>query len=97
MDDFWLMKAIKADRKSVLPAHHTESSFVMEREWSDRPMAYHPPSGSLADIDHWNNEGYRNAIYGHCPEIKTILNMKTTWEKCPPGNTTGKALGRPGG
>lgn len=95
IDDMALAAAIQKDSEAP-PSEFHSASFVVEKDYVDRPMAFHPPVSSERLISEpWNRPELRKAIFTHCPELKTIMEMKTYWEKCPEGEHNGTSLGRP--
>ena len=80
--DWDLRDAMQERPKAKLPTEKAESFFVMESEWVERPMAYHPYTKDLKDHEGWATENYRRAIWEHCPELKVVMQMKLDREKC---------------
>ena len=58
-----------------------EAEFSVENIWHDEPMGYR--------LDHtlpdsvWGNQTLRKKIYGYCPEVKIIHEMKLERQRCP--------------
>ena len=58
-----------------------EARFSVEGIWYDQPMGYHLGSGGLHK-EVWEDPQQRRQIFEYCPEIKMIMDMRFSRERC---------------
>ena len=82
-EDEWFGK-----RVVLLPgakvAAGTEEALAVEDVYFEKPMGYHVRNGGLDVSDLvWANRDRRKEMFGYCPELAMIMDMKLERERCP--------------
>jgi len=81
-------------RVTLLPgakvAADREKALAMENIYVPDAMGYHFPGQSLASPV-WGVRKRRMALFGYCPEVSMLLNMKLERERCP-GDTDNEQI-----
>ena len=81
-EDQWMAARVGLLPGAKMAAPEIERDFAVESLWSERPMGYHlNPAGLNGEV--WDDHERRKSIYGYCPEIKIILDMRLERERCP--------------
>ncbi|KAL8915227.1 MAG: hypothetical protein Q9171_000346 [Xanthocarpia ochracea] len=79
--DRWLSMRMGLLPDARMAPASKEAEFSVENIWHDEPMGYR--------LDHtlpdsvWGNQSLRKKIYGYCPEVKIIHEMKLERQRCP--------------
>ncbi|UNI13996.1 hypothetical protein JDV02_000680 [Purpureocillium takamizusanense] len=84
-EDEWFGK-----RLSLMPgervAHQFQGAIAVENILVEKPMGYTVRGGhggGYLDHDVWKDADLRNRIFGYCPELSIIMDMKLERERCP--------------
>ncbi|KAL8693437.1 MAG: hypothetical protein Q9218_001747 [Villophora microphyllina] len=78
--DRWLSMRMGLLPDARMAPASKEAEFSVENVWHDKPMGYR--------LDHqlpnsvWGDENQRKRIYGYCPEVKIIHEMKLERQRC---------------
>ncbi|KAK4083972.1 hypothetical protein Purlil1_10605 [Purpureocillium lilacinum] len=90
-EDEWFGK-----RLSLMPgervAHQFQGAIAVENILLEKPMGYTVRGGhggGYLDHDVWKDADLRNRIFGYCPELSIIMDMKLERERCPDDNGRG--------
>ncbi|KAJ6446670.1 MEAB protein [Purpureocillium lavendulum] len=79
-------------------AHQFQGAIAVENVLLEKPMGYTVRGGhggggggggSYLDHDVWKDADLRNRIFGYCPELSIIMDMKLERERCPDDNGRG--------
>ena len=84
-EDQWLSSRIGLLPGANMAPPHVEREFAVQDTWYDSPMGYHinPNLGPGSSPDVWDNVEKRTKVYGYCPEVKVVLDMRLERERCP--------------
>ena len=83
VEDRWLVDRLGLMPDAKMASAEIEAGFSVEGVWHDKPMGYHlSSSGSGLHKGVWDSAQQRHRIFEYCPEIKMIMDMRFSRERC---------------
>ncbi|KAF3925868.1 hypothetical protein ABW20_dc0104090 [Dactylellina cionopaga] len=81
-EDLWLITRVGLLPGANMATPVQESAFSVENVWHQSPMGYHLGANDKLPEGVWDTEDQRQKVYEYCPEIKMIMKMRLSREKC---------------
>ena len=83
VEDRWLVDRLGLMPDAKMASAEVEAGFSVEGVWHDKPMGYHLSSSGLGlHKGVWDSAQQRHHIFEYCPEIKMIMDMRFSRERC---------------